>query len=455
MTTAVGDIVHNFVGATNESPWSEGTVAFSNSNWEIDTDQLEPNTTTWGVEVCYYTGSVTATTIESQVEIVGTPDYQRVGAAVINSSGNGYALAMGYGTSVRIYIINAWVLGSQLVSEYDTLSHTSGDRYKLSVDTTTGTDNINLYHESTLMLTASDSTYTTGLKPATFGLRESSSWVGVSSWGLTIGSSSPTGTGVGTLQAITGTAVGNIPADFYGPGVGTLTAISGDARLVSAPAGYEIVNYLAPTPDPGTTESLPEGTLADFGITATDNDAWVIESHANITWLDSMMFEVYPPGTHSLDYNFWDYSSATYQNGTINISQQYGVGSGVLQAITGSSTGTFSAPFGTAAGTLQAITGISNGGFTNADAYGGGIGLLSPITGDSTAFYGPFGVGDGSLQAITGNASGASVTSVLGHGAGVLHAVEGAGIGSAPLTQVVKPGHELVIKQQDNELRVI
>lgn len=201
MTTATGDTVHNFVGAGNQNPAVLPDVVFLNSDWKIDGEEFEPDTTNWGVELARYTGAQ-GPIVESEIEVIGTPDYQRLGAAAVDASGNGYTLAFGYGTSIRLYRLLAGALDTQIVSELDTHVHTDGDRYRIRVITNASTDNILVLHEGAVVMTATDTTHMTGIGPATFGLREQSSWVGISSWGFTAAAGS-------TVKSVTDSAVGN------------------------------------------------------------------------------------------------------------------------------------------------------------------------------------------------------------------------------------------------------
>lgn len=187
MATANGNPVYDFVPAGDENPWI-GPVAFSDADWRVLSGQLEPVNTAYTDQFCVYTGSVSGDVIGSEIEVVGTPNYNRVGAAVLNpSNGNGYATTFGYGTTLRLHIVAAWALGAQLISENDQITHVSGNRYKLEVDVSTSTDNVRVLQEGVERLLVSDATYTAGLKPAVFGIKDAGAFAGVSSWGLSVG----------------------------------------------------------------------------------------------------------------------------------------------------------------------------------------------------------------------------------------------------------------------------
>ncbi|MCG7904410.1 MAG: hypothetical protein JAY60_18535 [Candidatus Thiodiazotropha weberae] len=244
MTTAVGDVVYDVTSEADENPWSESNVAFSNNNWRIVGGELEPDTTTWANEFCYYTGTVSATTISSQIEVIGTPDYKRVGAAVLNSSGNGYVLTFYGGDTVRLRPVSAWVLGTT-TTEYDLgSSHTSGYRYKIEIDTSTGTDNVVCYQESTAIITHSDASLPSSLTPAIFALKEGSTYVGVSSWGL----------GVGSGETIITTTVASLSHTVFNAGI--------PSAITTTPVGMAYSTFNTTIEIPTRTLGSVTGTVA-------------------------------------------------------------------------------------------------------------------------------------------------------------------------------------------------
>ena len=244
MTTAVGDVVYDVTGEADENPWSESNVAFSNSDWRIVGGELEPDTTTWANEFCYYTGSVNSDVVSSQIEVIGTMNYQRVGAAVINSSGNGYVLTFYSGDTVRLRPVSAWALGTT-VTEYDLgATHVSGYRYKLAIDTSTGTNNVVCYQESTAIITHSDASLPPNLTPAIFTLKESGTYVGVSSWGL----------GVGSGETIITTTVASLNH--------TVSNASVPSAITTTPVGMSYSTFNATIEIPARTLDSVTGTVA-------------------------------------------------------------------------------------------------------------------------------------------------------------------------------------------------
>jgi hypothetical protein len=175
-----------------------------------------------------------------------------------------------------------------------------------------------------------------------------------------------TGTGAGTLSAITGSGTGII--EITGTGAGTLSAITGSSS--------------------GTFYGLFTGTAAG------DLAAVTASSSGTFT----------PTGfTGTADAN--------------------------LAAVTGSASGTFYGAFtGTGAGDLQAVTGSASGTFSAADFFGSGAGTLSAVTASGTGILKYSGTGAGSLQSVTG--SGAGYIEITGTGAGDFQAIIGSSSGS-------------------------
>lgn len=196
--------------------------------------------------------------------------------------------------------------------------------------------------------------------------------------------SGTTGTGAGTLSAITASASGVI--EITGTSSGTLSALTGSS---------------SGTYTPQATTGTGAGDLAA------------------VTGSASGLLEYSGSGAGTL-------ASITAASSGVLIYD--GTGAGDLSALTGSATGAFSSAdfIGTGAGDLAAITGSASGVL---EYVGTGNGSLAAITGASIGVIEITGTSAGDLSAITGVASGSFIALITGTGAGNLSSVTGSASG--------------------------
>lgn len=195
-----------------------------------------------------------------------------------------------------------------------------------------------------------------------------------------------TGTAVGNLGAVTGTAVGQ--SFTPGVGTGTLGAITGTALGESITLGTGSSTL-------GSITGTATGALTRFGTVATE--LGVITGTAT---------------------------------GTVTA---YGVGTSSLGGLDGSALGTVTIA-GTGQGTLGELTATGTGTVT---VFGQGSGVLGAVVGTANGSSYKPGVGVGLLGGITGTAVGASLTIVYGYGGSVLGGILGQCVAEAQATENV------------------
>lgn len=195
-----------------------------------------------------------------------------------------------------------------------------------------------------------------------------------------------TGTAVGNLGAVTGTAVGQ--SFTPGVGTGTLGAIIGTALGESITLGTGSSTI-------GAITGTATGAITRFGTVSTELGALT--------------------GTVT---------------GTVTA---YGVGTSSLGGLDGTALGTVTVA-GTGQGTLGELTATGTGTVT---VSGQGSGVLGAVVG--TASGEPFksGIGEAVLGALTGTAVGTSLTIVYGYGGSVLGAIVGQCVAESRVTENV------------------
>lgn len=93
-----------------------------------------------------------------------------------------------------------------------------------------------------------------------------------------------------------------------------VTDITGSEQLsttLQARAGWEIVEWVGPAPDTGTTESFYEEAIEDFSITAGAGDQLQHTTAASMTVDGQWIPTVSPAGSRSGTYAVWDESAST------------------------------------------------------------------------------------------------------------------------------------------------
>ena len=363
MTLATGDIVYNANGGTPVNPLALADTAASDAAWELASDAYMPTDTTFSLQALRYTGTVTATTVYCEIEIQAG-NYMRQGGAVVDTSGNGYGFIIIGGTDIFLYRIVAWVLDTEIATSA-TITLVAGDRFRLTVNTTIGTNNVTVTQEGTNRQTASDATYTTGLAPAMLGVREGGTYYGMTSWGLGIGAGvSRSADSIDSFQrgdtnsiiSCTGldaapttqtvTVTDGTLSDTCTINTWSATAIDIDIDVALPPgtydievtddtgtvtladqvlvieAGRELVTFDGNTP-PVSEDSLPRGTTEDHpGVTPVAGDMWGMESNANVTYNADGSVDMAVAQTHTLAYWFFDVDTATMYTGTVTLAEE-------------------------------------------------------------------------------------------------------------------------------------
>lgn len=82
------------------------------------------------------------------------------------------------------------------------------------------------------------------------------------------------------------------------------------STTLNARTGWEVVEWVGPAPDTGTTESFYEEAIADFSITADTGDQLQHTTAANMTVDGQWIPTVSPAGSRSGTYAVWDESAS-------------------------------------------------------------------------------------------------------------------------------------------------
>lgn len=193
MTTATGDVVRDFTGLSNQNPYLPTSFAAIDGNGQILSGRFMD--TDGGVDRFRYTGTVSADTIVSTVEVLESNTYFAYGPAILNSSGEGYVVRFTYRSFFQLYRVaidgTLTAIGPGEVEYTGGLAN--GDRVHLELIVSTGAIRAWIESESDL-LTTTDTTYSTGLSPGIL-FDSDGGGAGPGSWG---GETSDTG---GTLSA--------------------------------------------------------------------------------------------------------------------------------------------------------------------------------------------------------------------------------------------------------------